>query len=107
YSNWVQTGPQTTFNNYVGFVPADYELSSHTRGVSLSYSNQLNSQHLLSLQGAYTTATTLRDNNTQMLNATSSSATDRRAVGVLVDSSNPLNGICYSQSLSAPGVHLA
>jgi outer membrane receptor protein involved in Fe transport len=107
YSNWLQTGPQSTYNNYIGFVPADYELSSHTRGVSLSYSNQLNSQHLLSLQGAYTTATTLRDNNTQMLNATSASATDRRAVGVLVDSSSPLNGVCYSQTLSAPGVHLA
>jgi hypothetical protein len=98
YSSWLQTGPQTTFGDYVGYVPSDYELSSHTRGVSLQYSNQLNSQHLLSIQGSYTTATTLRDNNTQMLNGTSSSSTDRRAVGVLVDSSNPLNGVCYGPS---------
>ncbi|HEV2739706.1 MAG TPA: TonB-dependent receptor, partial [Candidatus Elarobacter sp.] len=98
YSNWLQTGPQTTFGDYVGYVPSDYELSSHTRGVSVQFSDQLNSQHLLSVQGSYTTATTLRDNNTQMLNGTSSSITDRRDVGLLVDSSNPLNGVCYGPS---------
>ena len=66
--------------------------------MSVQFSDQLNSQHLLSVQGSYTTATTLRDNNTQMLNGTSSSITDRRAVGFLVDSSNPLNGVCYGPS---------
>ena len=98
YSNWLQTGPQTTYGDYVGYVPSDYELSSHTRGLSVQFSDQLNSQHLLSVQGSYTTASTLRDNNTQLANGTSSSVSDRRAVGVLVDSSNPLNGVCYGHS---------
>jgi hypothetical protein len=96
YSSWLQTGPQQLFNNYIGFVPDDYELNSHTRGLSVQYSNQLNAQHLLSVQGSYTTANSLRDNNTQQRNGSATSVTDRRAVGVLVDSSNPLNGICYA-----------
>ena len=98
YSNWLQTGPQTNFGDYVGYVPADYELSSHTRGLSVNFSDQLNSQHLLSVQGSYTTASTLRDNNTQDVAGAYNSArlNGRTVVGLLVDSSNPTNGICYT-----------
>jgi hypothetical protein len=101
YSDWLQTGPQTNYADYVGWVPSDYELSSHTRGVSATYSNQLNAQHLLSLQGSYTTATTLRDNNTQMLNGGGGTVpgtgiNDRRAVGVLVGQNFLTTGQCYS-----------
>jgi TonB-dependent receptor-like protein/carboxypeptidase family protein len=99
YSNWLQTGPQSNFSDYVGFVPSDYELSSHTRGVSVNFSDQLNSQHLLSIQGSYTTSTTLRDNNTQNLDAFTypgNRLNDRTVVGMLVDGSNPLNGMCYA-----------
>jgi hypothetical protein len=99
YSNWLQTGPQSNYADYIGFVPSDYELSSHTRGVSVNFSDQLNSQHLLSIQGSYTMSTTLRDNNTQNLDAftyPASRLNDRVVVGMLVDGSNPLNGICYT-----------
>ena len=98
YSNWLQTGPQSNFNNYIGYVPSDYELSSHTRGLSVNFSDQLNSQHLLSIQGSYTTSSTLRDNNTQNLNDAypASRLNGRTVVGLLVDGSNPLNGICYA-----------
>ena len=98
YSNWLQTGPQSNYNNYIGYVPSDYELSSHTRGVSVNFSDQLNSQHLLSVQGSYTTATTLRDNNTQNLAGAypASRLNGRTVVGLLVDATNPLNGICYA-----------
>ena len=65
YSNWLQVGPQSNFGDYVGSLPSDYELSSHTRGFSVQFSDQVNSQHLLSAQASYTTASTLRDNNTQ------------------------------------------
>ncbi len=104
YSNWLQTGPQSTFNNYIGYVPSDYELSSHTRGVSLQFSDQLNSQHLLSVQGSYTTATTLRDNNSQPNAALYNAArlNGRTVVGLLVDSSNPTNGLCYPPGGGAP-----
>jgi len=96
YSDWVQTGPQSSWQNFLGFVPADYELESHTRGVSAQFTDQLNSQHLLSIQGSYTTASTLRDNNTQPFGATGG-VNQRTVVGGLVDSTNPGNGICYNQ----------
>jgi hypothetical protein len=98
YSNWLQTGPQSNYADYIGYVPSDYELSSHTRGLSVNFSDQLNSQHLLSIQGSYTTSNTLRDNNTQDVAAFYNSArlNGRTVVGLLVDGSNPLNGICYA-----------
>ena len=88
YSNWLQTGPQSNYANFIGYVPSDYELSSHTRGVSVNFSDQLNSQHLLSVQGSYTTATTLRDNNTQNIDDAypASRLNGRTVVGLLVDS---------------------
>ncbi|MDP9104530.1 MAG: TonB-dependent receptor, partial [Candidatus Eremiobacteraeota bacterium] len=98
YSNWLQTGPQSNYNNYIGYVPSDYELSSHTRGLSVNFSDQLNSQHLLSVQGSYTTSNTLRDNNTQDVAGfyPASRLNGRTVVGLLVDGSNPLNGQCYT-----------
>ncbi|MBV8371367.1 MAG: TonB-dependent receptor [Candidatus Eremiobacteraeota bacterium] len=88
YSDWLQTGPQSTQMNYLGYVPSDYELHAHTRGVSAQFSDQLNAQHLLSIQGSYTTSSTLRDNN--------SGIGKTGAVGWLVSSAAPLSGICYT-----------
>ncbi|HEV2737511.1 MAG TPA: TonB-dependent receptor, partial [Candidatus Elarobacter sp.] len=104
YSNWLQTGPQTNFGDYVGYVPSDYELNSHTRGVSVNFSDQLNSQHLLSVQGSYTTSSTLRDNNTQDVADLYNAArlNGRTVVGLLVDSSNPTNGLCYPPGGGTP-----
>jgi hypothetical protein len=101
YSDWLQTGPQSNFANYVGYVPGDYELSSHTRGVSAQFSAQLNPKNLFSVQGSYTTASTLRDNNTQFLDSGNSS-TFRNVAGIIVDSSNPYNGLCYPNGGGAP-----
>jgi hypothetical protein len=104
YSDWLQTGPQTTDLNYIGYVPSDYELESHTRGVSAQFTDQITPQHLLTIQGSYTTATTLRDNNTEMLNGLYSSffgpdyVNFRTAVGVLVNGANPYNGVCYTRT---------
>jgi hypothetical protein len=98
YSDWMQTGPQSTWMNYLGFVPSDYELESHTRGVSAQFTDQINSQHLLSIQGSYTTASTLRDNNQESINGFYGPNSRNRytVIGGLVDSSNPGNGICYN-----------
>ena len=95
YSDWLQADPQTAWANYFGPGSPDYELSSHTRGVSLNYSNQLNSQHLLSLQGSVTSATTTRDNNTAMYNG-SSRPGSRSYFLALVDSTGGANGLCYT-----------
>jgi Carboxypeptidase regulatory-like domain/TonB dependent receptor/TonB-dependent Receptor Plug Domain len=98
YSDWNQVGPQELWNNYLGFVPDDYELNSHTRGVSVQFSDQINSQHLISVNGSYTTAHTLRDNNTEQRNGLYGPNTFnfRTVAGLLVDSTNPYDGICYS-----------
>ena len=88
YSNWSYLSPDSLFSNYFG-EPGDYELSSHTRGVSGLFTDQLGSNNLLNFQGAYTTATTLRDNNGQYGNAGDEFAT-------LVNANAPLSGFCYT-----------
>lgn len=80
YSDWLINGP-----NYNGlFVPTaflanfgnigpeygaspDYELTTHTRGGEFQFADQLNRYHLLSLTANYTTASTIRANNTTLL----------------------------------------
>ncbi len=92
YSDWLQNGPQSLYADYFGPSSADYELSSHTRGVSGTFTDQIGSNNLLNLQSSYTTASTLRDNNTQMLNSSGA----RSIIGVLVDPSNGADGLCYT-----------
>jgi len=107
YSNWLQNGPQCAYGYWVCGASPDYELSSHTRGVSAEFSKQLNAQNLLSIQGNYTTSSTLRDNNTQMFNG---GGTRSRGI-VLVDSTNPYNGLCYTATgvavTCSPQIHAA
>jgi hypothetical protein len=98
YSDWLQIGPQSTYADYFGADSADYELSSHTRGVSGTFTDQLGSNNLLNLEAAYTTATTLRDNNTEMINGLypSDDANTRTTIGALVDGTNGADGLCYT-----------
>ena len=90
YSDFFQLGPQSTDMNYLGYAASDYNLSSHSRGVSVQFSDQLNPQHLLSIQGNYTTSRTLRSNN--------SGIGRTGAVGWLVSSADPTSGICYDNT---------
>jgi hypothetical protein len=92
YSNWMYNGPASANANFIACCPTDYELSSHTRGVSAEFSKQFNSQNLVSLQGSYTTASSIRDNNTQMFNA---GGTRSRGV-VMVNANDPLAGFCFN-----------
>jgi hypothetical protein len=107
YSNWLQNGPQTTWADYVGCCSPDYELSSHTRGVSGTFTDQLGSKNLVTLEGSATTANTVRDNNTQMINGLYTlfgipgAQNARTVVGALVDSTNPTNGLCYTSTGTA------
>ena len=99
YSAWLQDDPMSTFSDYQSPGSPDYELTGHTRGVSAQFSDQLTPQHLLSIQGSYTTSSTLRDNNFQMLNGLGvglDSEVFGSLAGVLVDSTNPYNGKCYA-----------
>jgi hypothetical protein len=99
YSDWLNNGPVCAFSNYGCAVSPDYELSSHTRGASISYANQITPQHLFSFEGTYTTANSVRNNNTQMFNAFASGnpGSASRSVGaVLVNPANPTSGVCYT-----------
>jgi hypothetical protein len=99
YSDWLQAGAQTAYGYYEGPSGPDYELSSHTRGVSGTFSDQLGSKNLLTLQGSYTTATTLRDNNFQMYSG--GGLSPESAFAVLVNSKDPLGGVCYDATRAA------
>jgi outer membrane receptor protein involved in Fe transport len=90
YSNWLNQCPQSTQQNYLGFCSPDYELSAHTRGLSALFSDQINSQHLLSVQASYTTSSVLRDNNSFY------GVGGSTKVGYLVNGNNPYNGTCYA-----------
>jgi hypothetical protein len=99
YSNYDITGPNANY----GFDLAssgDYELSSHTRGISGSITDQINSQNLLNFSGDFTTASVLRSNNSEYADG-SGTVSLRSAAAVLVDSSNPTNGVCYTSNAVA------
>ncbi|HEY1653631.1 MAG TPA: TonB-dependent receptor [Candidatus Tumulicola sp.] len=88
YSDWLQNGPQTTYADFAGCCSPDYELSSHTRGVSATYQNQINAQNLVSAQVSYVTANSIRDNN-------SFYAVSGEVAAPIVSAANPFNGLCY------------
>ena len=90
YATWLQFSPNSNNTEFYGN-PIDYELETHARGVSGTFSDQLGSKHLLQLQGSFTTASSLRDNNTQSYNTGA-------PLAILVNSKNPTNGICYSRT---------
>ena len=78
YSDWFVYGPTsfTTDLEGLGATAYDYELDSHTRGLGFSFADQLNSQHLLTFDANYTTATAQSHNNTNFTNGLDSIATN-------------------------------
>jgi hypothetical protein len=85
YSDWLNNDPNASSNPY-SFVPSDYILPTHTKGLGLTIADQLGS-HLFTLTGGYSTANLSRWNN--------SFTSTANPVAVLVDSTNPTGG-CYS-----------
>jgi len=97
YSDWLQNNPNEASLYYgtVGYgstasgdYPSpDYELETHTRGVSFEYANQINAQNLIRFTANYVTASLNRFNNQSWLGtATTTTATS------LADA----NGNCYA-----------
>ncbi|HEY1883551.1 MAG TPA: TonB-dependent receptor [Candidatus Cybelea sp.] len=96
YSTWDLVGPQCTSFFYLCPTAPDYELSSHTRGISAEFQDQLNEQNLLTIQGSYVTASTIRDNNTQMFNNFPAfGGPNRTNAAVVVNAADPYGGYCY------------
>ena len=92
YSDWLQNGPQSANSLFFGPSGPDYELLTHTRGLSASFADQINPQHLLQIQGSYSTASTVRYNNSSFFNGGGQVA--------LVNANNPNAGICYDPAFS-------
>jgi hypothetical protein len=78
YSDWLQTSALSYGTPFYGFgaLSYDYELESHTRGLSLTFGDQLSSQHLLTFDTNYVSATTNRYNNNNFNNVPSFDATN-------------------------------
>ncbi len=94
YSDWIENGPMMSLQPYAFYDSGDYEINNHTRGVSLSFTDQISPQDLIEAEGSYTTATGARIYNEQMFGYADSFA-------VLVNRNNPNSGTCYA--LSGPG----
>ncbi|HEY5425109.1 MAG TPA: TonB-dependent receptor, partial [Candidatus Tumulicola sp.] len=76
--DWLQTSPLSFASNLYGFgvTSYDYELESHTRGLAMSFADQIDSKSLLTFDANYTTATTNRYNNTNFDNTLHTIATN-------------------------------
>jgi hypothetical protein len=90
YSDWLNNDPNGSSNPFFAFVPSDYILPTHTKGLGFTVADQVGS-HLFNLTGGYSTASLSRWNNGFTSTA--------NPVAVLVDSTNPTGG-CYSSSLA-------
>ncbi len=86
YSNWQFYGPQSAYAPIAACCSPDYELSSHARGVSALYENQLNAKNLVSLQASYVTSTDLQVNNEFF---------EAGNAAVVVNAAAPISGYCY------------
>ncbi|MBV9718282.1 MAG: TonB-dependent receptor [Candidatus Eremiobacteraeota bacterium] len=91
YSDWFLNGAySTSFCNFVCPVSPDYELNTHTRGISAEFQDQINEQNLLSIQGSFTTAGIVRDNNGFYTLASAGNQ------AVVVNSKDPYGGYCFA-----------
>jgi len=102
YSNWLNYGPNSVAQYfeqglYQYTQLPDYVVSSHTRGASAEFADQLNSRNLLQFQLSYTTATSER------ANSYTSFADDSAQFATLVSSTSPDSGICYTTAGSPTG----
>jgi hypothetical protein len=96
YSNWFNWGPISASLCCTG-VPVQYEVDTHTRGVSATFADQITPQNLLQLQGSFSTADSHRLNNGTMFAGTGTN------MAVMVNGSSPNSGICYNPIAGAGG----
>ncbi|TAM88582.1 hypothetical protein EPN42_09155 [bacterium] len=95
YSDWLLNGPNSNGGFGIG-QPLDYELLTHTRGVSGTFADQINAKHLLEVDASAVHSTVVRFNNGQ------ANVSPSAPFAYLVDSTSPANGICYSLNGAGP-----
>ncbi|HEY2474572.1 MAG TPA: TonB-dependent receptor, partial [Candidatus Cybelea sp.] len=88
YSDWLYNAPQSLYADFAACCPPNYELSSHTRGVSANFQDQINPQNLLGVQASYVTASSIRDNNQFY-------AVGGETAAPIVSAAHPYSGACY------------
>src|SRR5580658_1572600 len=99
YSDWFLNGPyDTNFCYFFCPLAPDYELNTHTRGLSLEFQDQLNEQNLLTVAGSFTTARIVRDNNGFYNLGSEGSYAN------IVNAAAPYSGYCYAPSTSGKDV---
>ncbi|HEX4014944.1 MAG TPA: TonB-dependent receptor [Candidatus Cybelea sp.] len=92
YSDWIENGPMMSLQPYAYYDSGDYEINNHTRGVSLSFTDQISPQNLFEVQGSYTTSRGARIYNEQMFQGGNFYG---NAFAVLVNRNDPFDGTCY------------
>ena len=110
YSDWMQNGPNQAslfyglagfgFGNSGDYPSPDYELFTHTRGLSFEYANQIDAQNLLRFTANYTMATLNRFNNqTWLANSLNKSVTNLTdALGNCYNYKTGTQASCFSSS---------
>jgi hypothetical protein len=96
YSDWLETQPfaGSTGDALYNFNGApQYQLLTHTRGLSLQFQDQVNPQNLIGLSGNYTTASVTRFNN-------SSAFGDDSPIGYM-SGTGLSNFVCYDPTSGA------
>jgi len=92
YSDWIENGPMMSLQPYAYYDSGDYEINNHTRGVSVSFTDQISPQNLIQAEGSYTTSSGARIYNEQMFQYGKAYG---NAFAVLVNANHPLSGTCY------------
>jgi hypothetical protein len=96
YSNFLETGAMDSIQPYAYYDAGDYEIISHTRGASATFTDQWNPHNLLEAQASYMTSVGQHNYNEQMFGYTDQFA-------VLVDPSAIDGGTCYIAPKSGVG----
>ena len=98
YSWWFNHGATGTAFPFVLNQIPDYNLDTHTRGVSATFADQINDKNLFSIDASVVHATSTRYNNSTYGTGPNSTLSE------LVSSANPLNGLCYNVANLATAV---
>ncbi len=105
YSDWLQTSALSYGTPLFGFgaLSYDYELESHTRGLAFTFADQFSSQHLLTLDANYVTASTNRYNNDNFNNTPKTDATNlTNGTECFAWKPGRIGGVNYNQGDPAP-----
>jgi len=102
YTDWLNgnggpaVGAALLNGTSLAFNSPDYNLISHERGLNATFVKQFSDKHLVNTSLSFVTASTTRENNAYY----SIGGGPVRNIALLVDSTNPTNGICYSAALA-------